>query len=162
MEKPPAKPRTKDIARYQTFLKTRPPGPYAYTVFLGLDCFDFPNVMKAMTKGFSWKAFERLARNMNIPQNQIGETLGITRRTLARRKTGKRFQFQESDRLLRIARVFAKTLKLFDGDRDAASEWLTHRSLYLGGATPLEYSRFDVGATEVERLIGCIEQGIFM
>jgi putative toxin-antitoxin system antitoxin component (TIGR02293 family) len=162
MDAPQATPRTKDIARYQTFLKTRPPGPYAYTVLLGMDCFDFTNVMKAVQKGFRWKSFEGLARNMNIPHYQIAEMIGVSRRTLARRKLEKRFQLQESDRLLRIARVFARTLQLFDGDRDAATEWLTHRSRHLGGATPLEYSRFDIGATEVERLIGCIEHGIYM
>jgi putative toxin-antitoxin system antitoxin component (TIGR02293 family) len=162
METSSAKPRTKDVARYQTFAKTRLPGPHAYTVLLCMDCFDFLTVIKAVQKGVPWKAFERLARNMNLPHNQIAEMIGVRRRTLARRKAQKRFQFQESDRLLRIVRVFARTLKLFDGDRDAATEWLTHRSRHLGGATPLEYARFDIGATEVEHLIGRIEHGVYM
>lgn len=154
-------PATKDVARYQAFLKHGTPGPHAYTVLLGLDYFDLPNVMKAVQKGFPWKTFARLAHNMNIPEEQIAEMIGVPRRTLARRKAEKRFQPDESDRLLRIARVFAKTLRLFDGDRDAATEWLTELNRALGNVAPLDFARTEVGAVEVEHLIGRIEHGIF-
>jgi len=117
--------------------------------------------MKAVQKGLPWKAFERLARNMNLPQEQIAEMIAVPRRTLARRKAEKRFQPDESDRLLRIARVFAKTLRVFDGDRDAATEWLTELNIALGGVTPLSYTQTEIGAIEVEHLIGRIEHGVF-
>lgn len=160
MEQAPAEPRTKDVARYQTFLKTGAPGPHAYTVLLGLDYFDLPNVIKAVQKGFPWKTLERLAHNMNVAPEQIADMIGIPRRTLARRKVERRFQPEESDRLLRIARIFAKALRLFDGDRDSATGWLTELNLALGGIAPLEFARTEVGAVEVEHLIGRIEHGI--
>lgn len=154
-------PRTKDVARYQTFFKTGAPGTHAYTVLLGLEYFDLPNVVKAVKKGFPWKAFERLAHNMDLPQELIADMIGVPRRTLARRKADNRFQPDESDRLLRIARVFAKTLRLFDGDRDAATEWLTEINRALGDVAPLDYAATEVGAVEVEHLIGRIEHGVY-
>jgi putative toxin-antitoxin system antitoxin component (TIGR02293 family) len=87
--------------------------------------------------------------------------VGIPRRTLARRKIEKRFNADESDRLLRTARVFAKTLRLFDANRDAAVEWLTTLEMALGTA-PATLMSSDVGAREVERVIGALEHGVFL
>lgn len=150
-----------DVEKYQGFLKSGSPGPHAYTILLGLEYFDLPNVVKAVKKGFPWKTFERLARNSDLPAERLGELIAVTRRTLARRKTEKRFTPEESDRLLRIARVFAATMRLFDGNRDAAREWLTDENRALGGIAPLDYASTEVGAVEVEHLIGRIEHGIF-
>jgi len=152
---------TRDVARYSQFLKTGEPGMHAYVVLLGLEYFDLPNVIKAVRKGFPWKAFDRLTRNLGLPADRVAEMVGIPRRTLARRKIEKRFDPDESDRLLRTARVFAKTLRLFDGDRDAAAEWLTSLEIALG-TDPASLMSTDVGAREVERVIGALEHGIFL
>ena len=87
--------------------------------------------------------------------------VNIPRRTLTRRKREGVFAPDESDRLLRAARVFGRTLELFDGDRDRALDWLTTPQPGLGGAIPLQMARTDVGAREVERLVGRLEQGVF-
>lgn len=152
---------TKDVERYRTFLKSGSPGPHAYTVLLGLDYFDLPNVLKAVEKGFPWKSFERLMQNMAVSSDHLAEIVGIPRRTLARRKIEKRFTSDESERLLRGARVFAKSLRLFDGDRDAAVEWLLTLEVALGRA-PAELIRTDVGAREVERVLGALEHGVIL
>jgi putative toxin-antitoxin system antitoxin component (TIGR02293 family) len=152
---------TRDIARYSQFVKSGAPGMHAYVVLLGLEYFDLPSVLKAVEKGFPWKAFERLTQNLGLPSEQVAEMVGIPRRTLARRKLEKRFDSDESDRLLRAARVFARTLRLFDGDRDAAVEWLTTLEIALGAA-PASLMNTDVGAREVERIIGALEHGIFL
>ena len=81
-------------------------------------------------------------------------------RTLARRKAAGRLEREESDRLLRASRVFGRALELFEGDADAAREWLLDRQPLLGGLVPLELATTDVGAAEVERLIGRLEHGI--
>ena len=152
---------TRDVTRYSQFLKAGEPGAHAYVVLLGLEYFDLPSVLKAIDKGFSWKAFERLAHNLGLPSDRVAEMVGIPRRTLARRKIEKRFNPDESDRLLRTARVFAKTLRLFDGNRDAAVEWLTTLEMALG-TEPATLMSSDVGAREVERVIGALEHGIFL
>src|SRR6185503_11269571 len=152
---------TGDVARYRDLLIKGSPGPHAYTVLLGLKYFDMPSVLKGIEQGFPWKAFERFAENIGLPAEQVGTMLGIPKRTLARRKVEKRFQPDESDRLLRAARVFARTLRLFDGDREAATEWLTTLEIALNAA-PMDLVQTDVGAREVERVIGALEHGIIL
>ena len=87
--------------------------------------------------------------------------MNVPRRTMTRRKSEGRFLPEESDRLLRAARLFGKTLELFEGDRDAATEWLTTAQSALGGGVPLDLARSEVGAQEVERLVGRLEHGVF-
>jgi uncharacterized protein (DUF2384 family) len=50
---------------------------------------------------------------------------------------------------------------LFKGERDAAVEWLTAAQPALAGAVPLDFARTDLGAQEVERLVGRLEHGVF-
>jgi len=85
----------------------------------------------------------------------------ISRRTLLRRKSEGRFSPDESDRLLRAARVVARALALFDGDRDAALEWLNEPQPALGGAVPLDMARTEIGAREVETLTYRLEHGVY-
>lgn len=151
----------RDVPRYREFMERGMPGPHAYTVLLGLEYFDLPSVLKAVEKGFPWKAFDRLVDNMGIAPDQLAEMIGIPRRTLARRKVEKRFQPDESDRLLRVARVYGKTLHLFDGDRDGSTAWLTNIQRALA-RVPLELVRTEVGAREVENVIGALRHGIFL
>jgi putative toxin-antitoxin system antitoxin component (TIGR02293 family) len=136
---------SRDIARYRDLIETRTAGPYSYTVLLGFDYSNWPAILKAVEKGFPWRAFERLVRNMGLPAIEVAEMIGIPKRTLARRKAEKRFLAEESDRLLRVARVFAETLKLYGGDRDGAAEWLTYPQRALA-AVPLELLRSEFGA----------------
>jgi putative toxin-antitoxin system antitoxin component (TIGR02293 family) len=86
---------------------------------------------------------------------------GIPRRTLTRRKREGRFPPDEADRLLRGARVFGRAMELFGGDSDAAAAWLSTSQPALGGRVPLDAAASDVGAREVERVIGRLEHGVF-
>jgi putative toxin-antitoxin system antitoxin component (TIGR02293 family) len=151
----------KDVDRYRTFLKHGLPGPHAYTVLLGLEYFDLPNVLKAVEKGFPFKAFERLAHNMGLSGERVASIVGIPKRTLARRKIEKQFTSEESERVLRGARVFANTLRLFDGNRDDAVTWLVNLQRDLGKA-PADLIHTETGTREVERIIGALEHGIIL
>lgn len=67
----------------------------------------------------------------------------------------------ESDRLLRAAALFEKSVELFDGDRSEAMRWLQSPQRALGGVEPLHFARTEGGAREVEELIGRLEHGVF-
>jgi putative toxin-antitoxin system antitoxin component (TIGR02293 family) len=151
----------KDIDRFRRFLERGSPGAHAYVVLLGLDTFDAPHLLRALNKGFAYRVLDRLQRNMALTVEQLGEIVDIPRRTLARRKREGRFLPDESDRLLRAARLFGRTLALFEGDRDDAAEWLTVPQPALGGAVPLQLAKTDVGVREVETLVGRLEHGVF-
>ncbi|HEY3055759.1 MAG TPA: antitoxin Xre-like helix-turn-helix domain-containing protein [Thermoanaerobaculia bacterium] len=149
-----------DVQKFQKFLKTGMPGPHAYVVLLGLTQFDFPGVIERIEKGLPYSAFERLQRNTGLSTDQLLDLLQIPRRTLARRKVSGRMTSDESDRLARLARVYARTLFFFDGDPKAATEWLTTTQYAFDGIRPIEMLRSDVGAQEIDTLIGQLEHGI--
>jgi putative toxin-antitoxin system antitoxin component (TIGR02293 family) len=151
---------TKDVERFHA-LRNQPATPRGYIVLLGLDYFDLPSILKAIEKGFSWKTFERFLKNIDLPAEQIADIIGIPRRTLARRKVEGRLKPDESDRLLRLARVFGSALDLFNGNRDAAVLFLTDVNMALGGVAPIDLARTQIGAEEVEQLVGRIQYGMF-
>lgn len=150
-----------DVQKFQKFLKSGMPGPHAYVVLLGLSRFDFPGVIEQIEEGLPYSALERLQKNTGFTTEQLVDLLQIPRRTLARRKTSGRLSPEESDRLVRLARVYARTLHLFVGDVAASTRWLLKAQYSFGGVRPIEMVRTDVGAQEVERLIDQIEHGIF-
>ncbi|MDP9193713.1 MAG: DUF2384 domain-containing protein [Acidobacteriota bacterium] len=150
---------TKDVERFQD-LNRKTPFTRGYVVLLGLDYFDLPSLLKAVEKGFTWKTFERFLKNIGLHADQVADVIGIPRRTLARRKVEGRLKSDESDRLLRLARVFGAALDLFHGNREAAVLWLTDINIALGGVAPLDFARTQLGADEVENLVGQIQYGL--
>jgi putative toxin-antitoxin system antitoxin component (TIGR02293 family) len=152
---------TKDVERFRQYLRRGAPGPHAHVVLLGLETFDPLDLLRAVKKGFSYRSFERFRRNTSLSFERVTDLIDIPRRTMTRRKHEGRFLPTESDRLLRASRLFGRTLELFEGNRDAATEWLTTAQPGLGGAVPLDLAKNEVGAREVERLIGRLEHGVF-
>lgn len=151
----------KDIERYRGMVSKGRPGARAYVVLLGLDTFDLPGLLKLIDRGFTWSTFQRFVRNTGLTTEQVAELIAIPRRTLARRKTDRRLNANESDRLVRAARLISRALDLFEGDRASVVEWLTESNTALGGVTPLHFARTELGAEEVEHLIGRIEYGVY-
>ena len=111
--------------------------------------------------GFSYDAFEQLRENAGLSADDVAAWLQLAPRTLTRRKQQRSFAPDESDRILRAARVLRRAIELFDGDREAAAEWLKTPQRALAGIAPLDVARTEVGARDVENLIGRIEHGVF-
>jgi putative toxin-antitoxin system antitoxin component (TIGR02293 family) len=150
----------KDLVQFKAFM-TEAPGAHFYVVLLGLHAFDWTELMRITTRGFTFEAIEHLQRNTGLSVEHILDWLQISARTLARRKQQGRFLPEESDRLLRASRVFGRALELFEGDRDAASEWMFSPQPALGGETPIDVARTELGSREVENLVGRVEHGVY-
>jgi putative toxin-antitoxin system antitoxin component (TIGR02293 family) len=133
---------------------------HAYLRLLGLTAVDTPTLLKHIRKGLSFSSWKIFLHDTALPVLSLTRMVQISPSTLARRKREGRLQPDESDRLVRAARVYAQALALFSGDEDAARHWLQSPQLALGGSTPLEYASTEVGAREVEALIGRLEHGI--
>ncbi len=86
--------------------------------------------------------------------------LVLNRRTLARRK-GARLQPDESDRVVRLARVYALARRAFPGAPEYALEWLREPKRALDGRAPLAVLASDAGARAVEDLLVQLEEGIY-
>lgn len=134
---------------------------YSYTELLGMKTTSLPVLLREVEKGLPYRAYERFAAALGATADDLLRFVSIPRRTLVRRKAEGRFSSDESDRLLRAARVFGRALDLFAGDREAAFEWLSQPQIALGGSIPLDVARTEVGAHEVELLVLRIEHGVY-
>lgn len=111
--------------------------------------------------GIPVSRLEHFQRISGLPWSTISRWISIPPRTLARRQSEGRLRTDESDRVLRAARVFDQVVEFFEGDIPGAREWLEAPQRALGGRTPIEFSSTDVGAREVENLVYRLSQGIF-
>jgi putative toxin-antitoxin system antitoxin component (TIGR02293 family) len=152
---------TADVKKLRDFLAHGTPGPHYYVVLLGLQAFDLATIMRNVSRGLSYTALERFQRNTAWPHEQVIDWLQISPRTLTRRKQQGRLTPEESDRLLRASRIFAKAVELFEGDRNAAATWLVSPQHALGGALPVDFAKTDIGSREVEHLIDRLEHGVY-
>ena len=83
----------------------------------------------------------------------------LPRKTLANRRKLDTLTPEQSDRLLRVARVIAAAEETF-GSREKAGTWLRRPTSALTGESPLDLLDTDEGAREVETLLGRIAHGI--
>lgn len=102
-----------------------------------------------------------LASLMGITQTSIRDALRIPYTTFLRRKKSGRFTMQESDRLYNLIEVFSRATDLFDGDRDAAVEWITHRVPGLGHSRPIDMLGNHINTQAVLDLISRLEYGVY-
>jgi putative toxin-antitoxin system antitoxin component (TIGR02293 family) len=117
-------------------------------------------LVERVRAGFPFSELEALRVRLGMTLQEAAGLAGIPGRTLARRRQAGRLDPGESERVLRIERLFAlATQMLRDGDR--ARDWLKSPKAALAGQTPLNYADTEVGAREVEHLIGRLRHGVF-
>lgn len=98
---------------------------------------------------------------LGLNNDQLGALLGLSRRSVNRLTPAKALlPAVAGDRLYRSARLFALALDVFE-DQAAATAWLKSPQRALGNAVPLEIATTDIGAREVETLLGRIEYGVY-
>ncbi len=132
----------------------------SYLVLLGLRIGQTTELVGLIKTGLSYNSWENFIRNTDLRKEDAVNLVRISPRTLSRRKGEGRLNPNESDRLVRAARIFALASDLFDGDIDSARDWLTSAQTALGGSTPIDYASTEPGAREVEALVGRLEHGI--
>jgi putative toxin-antitoxin system antitoxin component (TIGR02293 family) len=102
-----------------------------------------------------------LAERLHLGNGVLSRKLGISQRTLTRRLSyGSLLTAAESDRTVRMARVYANAIEMI-GDRDKAIEWLGTPNRALGGGRPLDQLDTDMGARMVEDILGRIAYGVY-
>ena len=140
---------------------------------------DFDTIIK---KGIPWGVITYIKTTFNLSDEIIAQIIGISHRTIARRRkslkvstqrtasrkhrkrestldTSKRLSPVESDRIYRFARIIALAENVFE-DRDEALEWLKSPQYGLGGRLPFDMLQTDAGAREVEELLIRIDYGV--
>ena len=128
---------------------------------LGLKASSSGELIRQIRRGFSFRSLLDLQTRVGIPLAEIASIIDLPPRTLARRKSSGRLSADESEKLLRLSAVFEQAVDLFEGNQANALKWLTAPKKELENETPLAYSRTELGAREVEDLIGRLEHGVF-
>ena len=122
--------------------------------------FSPSKLVEALRAGLPVRELEALQTTLAVPMEKLGPMLGISKATLHRRKAEGKLDLAESDRVVRFARLMGKAVEVLESE-ETARQWLTSPQFGLGGAVPLEYAETEVGAREVEDLLGRIEYGVY-
>ena len=110
--------------------------------------------------GLSFRAVQNLQKALDVPMEKLASVLGMSRATLHRRKIQGKIDKEESEKLVRYQRLLKKAEDVF-GEAKAAREWLTNKQAGLGNAVALEFAKTEIGAREVENLLGRIEYSVY-
>jgi putative toxin-antitoxin system antitoxin component (TIGR02293 family) len=116
--------------------------------------------LERIRAGLSFRSVENLQKALNIPMDKMATALGISRATLHRRRLQGRLDKAESERVVRYELLLKKAADVF-GNKDDARRWLTHPQPGLGNIAPLEFAKTELGAREVENLLGRLEYSVY-
>lgn len=136
-------------------------GEASLNKLLGISADNSLQLVKAINRGFSFHTLEKVRSKTGLPMESLAATIGISQRTLSRRKKERRLSSTESDRLISISRIFSLTVGLFEGNEEKAINWLMKPNRDLGKVSPLIMAQTETGTREVEDLIGRLEHGVF-
>jgi len=128
---------------------------------LGQTIKNSEDLTRLIRKGLPAGSITALAQKLQIGNSVLSRKLGIPQRTLTRRLSeASLLTPAESDRTVRMARVFANAVEMI-GDEGRAILWLTTPNRALGGERPLDQLDTDVGARLVEDILGRIAYGVY-
>jgi putative toxin-antitoxin system antitoxin component (TIGR02293 family) len=117
-----------------------------------------PDLRQAIRDGFPHGVVEELMKSSGLTLRELAESLDLSARSLQRRRRSGRLARFESDRLYRLARIVALAQESL-GDRESAARWLKRSNRALGGFTPVSVIDTELGARQVEQVLGRIAYG---
>jgi len=113
---------------------------------------------EAIRDGFPPAVVEELMRASGLTLKELASALDLSTRSLQRRRRTGRLARYESDRLYRLARIVALANEYL-GDHGRATRWLKHPNRALGGLAPVAAIDTELGARQVENILGRIAYG---
>ncbi len=113
----------------------------------------------AIRNGLPCGGIEALSSKLKLTINELSEYLHVSAKTLQRHK-GKLLSPNVSDRLFRIAQVYARCEEVF-GNEEAAALWLKEPIGALNGEKPINYLDTSMGTEIVMTILGRIEYGVY-
>ena len=112
----------------------------------------------AIREGFAPAVVEELMRASGLTLKELARALDLSSRSLQRRRSSGRLAPYESDRLYRLARIVAIADEYL-GDHERAKRWLKRPNRTLGGLAPVAMIDTELGARQVESILGRIAYG---
>lgn len=112
-------------------------------------------------RGLPFSTLDEVADTVGIGRLALARVIGVSPTTMARRRKAGTLTSDESDRLLRVARLVAMTHEMMGDDAAASRRWLRDGHELLEGESPLTRASTEAGGREVEQLIGRLRDGVF-
>jgi len=122
------------------------------TLRTGLD------LVREIRNGLPAESVDRFVSAGKLTNVEV-DRIVLPRKTLAHRREIGKLTADQSDRLMRVARVIAFAEETF-GDERKAHIWLRRATSILGNSAPLDLLDTEEGAREVETVLTRIAHGI--
>jgi putative toxin-antitoxin system antitoxin component (TIGR02293 family) len=116
------------------------------------------DIVRLVRDGFPVAAVQFVLDSGRLTLAELDRVV-LPRKTLAHRRKLGTLTPEQSDRLLRVARLLAMAEETF-GSQARAGIWLRRPTTALAGERPLDLLDTDEGARQVETLLGRIGHGI--
>jgi len=113
---------------------------------------------KQIQQGLPLSLLEGFAVHSGFAMKDLLEVIIPLRTLKHRRQRQEPLNIEESDRLARVARLWALGVKVF-GSPDKARRWLTKPKIRFEEQTPLQMMRTEAGGDAVEEMLGQIDEG---
>lgn len=113
----------------------------------------------AVRAGLPYTALEHVRDHLGASDALLAQALGISSRTLSRRRETGALTTDESDRLVLLAEIVALAQEALDST-SAAREWLRTPHSMLGGESPIDHMDTVTGMEEVKTMLYHIEYGM--
>lgn len=118
------------------------------------------DLIQAVNKGLPVEALNELIERL-FPKQKSRRYQIVPRSTLVRKeKQNLSLGFDESQKVERIARTFGFAVEVWDGNINQARRFMEKSHPMLGGQTPFEASLTELGAREVEQILGRLKYGV--
>ncbi len=128
-------------------------------VFKGRTLPNATELRDRVRTGLPYQSLESIRERLNLSLPEAAIVLHVPLRTLARRRHGRKLDADESDRLYRLARIAGQAVAVL-GTEEKAATWLRRANRALNGEVPLGLLDTDLGARQIEDVLGRIEHGV--
>lgn len=117
--------------------------------------------VKKIRRGGKVRELDALKALYDIDDTVLCTLLGISPRTLARRREDGTVNKAELDRVATLHLVMRDVVELFEGDREKAQRWLKRPGRALEHQRPIDLLDTEAGIRMVRDLIGQLEHGVY-
>ena len=118
------------------------------------------DLLAEVEKGLPVRAYEVVAKALELTPAEEDRLLQVSLRTRARWKQRARLDPATSDRLVRLARILALAVMVLES-RENAVAWLREPTDALHGRSPLAAIATDPGAEKVSNMLYQMEHGVY-
>ncbi len=106
-----------------------------YGQSIGIDSENLTGLFSRIKQGLPVSSLTRLSKQLGVSEKRLLVVANIPQRTLTRRKKEGRFKPDESERVLRLARLYEHAMKVLKR-KESGQQWFQSSVKGLGGQNP--------------------------